>query len=162
MYARFILIASLIAFMMTSQASAKVRQDPLVACVLSLLLPGAGQAYNQQYGKGVIQLGSVVTGLMLIHLANEDNGYRYNFWSGRTDRVDIDGDDGLAVAGVGLWLAGHLWSIIDAPLSAKKINRQRQFGHLIEFEGNQTTLGIDPVASRNRLGTMLTLRFQSF
>lgn len=54
-----------------------------------------------------------------------------------------------------------VWSLIDAPMSANRINRQNLWvshGHLIELDGGRAALGIDPVTSRNRLGTVPTLR----
>ncbi len=81
-----------------------------------------------------------------------------NFGSNR----DTDNGDWKSIPGYMLLLGGAIWSLIDAPMSANRINRQnRQFsyGHLIQLDGDSTALGIDPVTSRNRLGTVLTLRF---
>ena len=60
-------------FIATFPVSASGKQDPFAAAAMSLVLPGAGQVYNGQYAKGVVQFGSVVTGLVLISLASEDN-----------------------------------------------------------------------------------------
>ena len=156
---RFTLVACLMAFTATSQVSASGKQDPYAAAALSLVIPGAGQVYNGQHSKGIFQFGSVVTGFIFISLASSDNYYGYDLWRGHVEEVDPDGDDNLAVVGLGLWLGMHLWSVIDAPLSAQKINEQRTFGHLMEFDSDQSTLGIDPVVSREKLGTMLTFHF---
>ncbi len=133
------------------------KKNPWIAFGLSLLIPGAGQAYNDQLGKGAIQLGTVIVGFGFLSSAAEDD-YRnmYGRW------VDPDDDNGKAVLGVVLFFGGYIWSIIDAPKSANSINQQNQqpsYGHLIELGGSRTTLGIDPVVSHKNLGTRLTLHF---
>ena len=61
----------------------------------------------------------------------------------------------------GLVIAGGAWiySLFDAAMSADKINQQSRFGHLMEFDGDRMTVGVDPVVSRNSLGTTLSIRF---
>ena len=41
------------------------KKNPWIAGGLSLLIPGAGQAYNNQLGKGATSLGTVIVGLAL-------------------------------------------------------------------------------------------------
>ena len=146
---RFTLIACLISFVATSQVSASGKKEPVTAAILSLVIPGAGQFYNEQPGKALIPLAGLATFIGLYYSAVEDNDV---IW-------DHDGDDGRASVGFLVYLGTQAYGVFDAYTSANKINRQRKFGHLIEFDGDRTTLGVDPVASRNRLGTMLTLRF---
>ena len=132
------------------------KKNPWIAGGLSLLIPGAGQAYNDQLGKGAIYLGTVIVGFALLSSAVEDNYKIY----GRL--IDPDDDDRKAALGIPLWLGGHTWSVVDAYLSANKINEQNQqpsYGHLIEIGGSRTTLGVDPVVSHKNLGTRLTLHF---
>ena len=133
------------------------KKNPWIAGGLSLLIPGAGQAYNNQPGKGAIQLGAVIVGFGLLISAAEDN---YNTIRGGL--IDPDDDDGKAVLGILLWFGGHIWSVVDAPISANSINQQNQqpsYGHLIELRGSRTTLGVDPVVSHKNMGTRLTLHF---
>ena len=64
--------------------------------------------------------------------------------------------------GVPLNYGSRLWSVIDALISAHKINKRNQrpsYGHLIELGGSRATLGVDPVVSHKNLGTRLTLHF---
>ena len=141
-----------------------IKKNPWIAFGLSLPVPGAGQVYNEQLGKGAIQFGVAVVGFGLMFSAVEDS-YYYR-WEGNYYRrwidPDPDDDDWKALLGLSLWFGSHLWSIIDAPVSANRINQQSQqpyYGHLIELGGSRAALGVDPIVSRNRLGTRLTLHF---
>lgn len=133
------------------------KKNPWLAFGLSALITGGGQFYNGQHRKGVAQLGGVIVGIGLMVSAIEDD---YEYVSGRV--VDPDGDNANAVLGLLLVFGNSLWSIIDAPISADRINQQNQqpsYGHLIEIGGSRTTLGVDPVVSHKNLGTRLTLHF---
>ena len=67
------------------------------------LFQGYGQIYNGQYLKRAgFCLHSVVSGFLL-----------------------VNGSDVIATLGVGMLIGGYVLSIIDANLSAKKINQQR-------------------------------------
>ncbi len=118
------------------------KKDPILAFGLSFVITGLGQFYNEQYGKGVAQFVAVVAGCALYVTA------------------DHFGDD-KSLAGLLLLEGGWLWSVIDAPISANKINQSRQpsYGHLIQLDGDRLTLGIDMTARRNGPSAMLTLHF---
>ena len=134
----------------------KNKKNPMVALGLSFPIVGSGQFYNGQYIKGVAQMGAAVLGLGLVLSAGGDNS------DTPEGNIDADNDDWRSIPGYVLLIGGAAWSLIDAPMSAKRINRQNmQFshGHLIELDGERASLGIDPVTSRKRLGAMLTLRF---
>ena len=136
--------------------TAAKKKNPMVALGLSFPIIGAGQFYNGQYTKGVIQLGAAVVGLGFTLSASGDNEDRLD------GNLDVDDDDWMSVPGYLLLFGGAIWSLIDAPMSANRINQQSQipsYGHLFQLDGDRTTLGMDPVASRNGLGTLLTLRF---
>lgn len=132
------------------------KKNPMVALGLSFPIIGAGQFYNGQYAKGAIQLGAGIVGLGLTLSAGGDNKDESD------DNPDGDNGGWVRVPGYLLLFGGAIWSLIDAPMSANKINQQNQvesFGHLLQLDGDRATLGLDPVASRNGLGTLLTLRF---
>ncbi len=116
------------------------KKNPMVALGLSFPIVGSGQFYNGEYTKGVAQMGAAVVGLGLV----------------------LSNDDWRSIPGYVLLLGGAIWSLIDAPMSANRINRQNQLashGHLIELDGERATVGIDPVTSNRGIGTVLTLRF---
>ena len=132
------------------------KKNPMVALGLSFPIVGAGQFYNGQYTKGVIQLGAAIAGLGFTLSASGDNQDRPD------GNLDVDKDNWMSVPGYLLLFGGAIWSLIDAPMSANRINQQSQaasFGHLFQLDGDRATLGMDPVASRNGLGTLLTFRF---
>ena len=134
------------------------KKEPWLACGLSLLIPGAGQFYNKQDRKGVSQLGAAIAGSGLVFMAVRDNYQRF------PDRkwVDPDDDDRMALFGGLLWLGGLLWSVIDAPISANRINQQAQqsdYGHLLEFNVDGTTVGFDAVVQPDGSGARLALHF---
>ena len=57
---------------MATRTAAK-KKNPMVALGLSFPIIGAGQFYNGQYTKGVIQLGATIVGLGLTLSASGDN-----------------------------------------------------------------------------------------
>ena len=132
------------------------KKNPWIAGGLSLLIPGAGQAYNDQVREGLAYFGGVIIGIGFMYAANEDD---YSF---RGHTVDPDDDNFIGVAGSICFSLSYVGSVTDAYSSAKKINEQNQqpsHGHLIELRGSQATLGVDPVVSHRNLGTRLTLHF---
>lgn len=129
-------------------------KSPLKAMGLSALLPGCGQFYNGQHRKGGIQL--VIYGI----------GWGLALWGG-TDVTIIEtpgyysrtySPTTTSYIGFGLLAGTWLWSVIDAPISAKNINK-KEYGHLIKLGDDRVTLGIDPVIQHNGLGTLLTVHF---
>jgi len=107
-------------------------KSPVTAFSGSFFLPGIalGQYYNGDYVKGaainVLVIGSVIASTMEI--------------GGSDDHIKIT----FPLIGI-----TYLYSIIDAPVSANKKNKQlqRQFGHLMEKQLNHYTLGFDFVNS---------------
>ena len=142
-------------------------KKPWLASGLSLMIPGAGQFYNDQYEKGLPQLGVAVAGAGLVWWGLRDNWESHDDYSDTPSWNplqwnDEDGDDWTAFIGAPLWLGSAVWSVIDANLSANRINREGQqpeSGHLLELGGDRVTLGIDPVIQRNGSGARLVLHF---
>ena len=143
------------------------RKSPYVAMGLSALLPGSGQFYNGQYGKGGIQLviygigwGLVLTGRETVTETEE----RYDLLPDGTQHYSLSssteyGFTDTGYIGLGLLAGTWLWSLIDAPISAKNINKKDEYGHLLKLGDDRVTLGIDPVIQHNGLGTLLTVHF---
>ena len=153
--------------MLEMQGQVRVKKkEPWLAFALSLVMPGTGQFYNDQYKKGVVQLGAFAAGAGLVFLGVRDN---YKAHQTRADGsvhypwIDPEGNNKtIALPGGILWACAHLWSVIDAPLSAIRINEQSQqpyYGHLLEFDGDRITLGVDPVVWPDVSGARLTLHF---
>jgi TM2 domain-containing membrane protein YozV len=93
------------------------RRDPFLAGALSFFIPGAGQVYNGEYGKGALQFGMFYAGA-IIAISNMD----WDFIWGETD--DFEGNSGLLFLGSALALGSMIWSIADAPKSANRINEE--------------------------------------
>ncbi len=142
-------------------------KKPWLASGLSLMIPGTGQFYNDQYGKGLPQLGVALAGAGLVWWGLRDNWETHDRYEEQSSLnplqwVDEDGDDWTVLVGAPLWLGSAVWSVIDANLSANRINQEGQqprFGHLLELGGDRATLGIDPVVQRNGSGARLVLHF---
>ena len=97
------------------------RKSPGLAWLLSFIHPGIGQFYNKQIGKGVTMLSLAVVGEVLI-VGGE--AYRtcitsyYGSYNCHQDLVT-----GLDIVGGLLLVSSSIWSQVDAPISAAKINR---------------------------------------
>ena len=128
------------------------RKDPWIAGALSFLVTGLGQVYNGEPVKGLAFFGGVVAGYTLFFLAIEDNYYNYyGFY------VDPEGDDDSGVIGllsaVGIWIV----SIVDAPISANRINKRNAAINARQI--NQQSFSAAPLFRPNQVGAALTLRW---
>ena len=119
-----------------------VEKKPWIAFLLSTVIVGSGQFYNEQYGKGSAMFLGAATGIGMYFHATRDN--KFNFVSGK--EIDLDDNDHLRGVGAGLAFGFILWSMIDAPLSSIEIN-----------ERNQQFMTVGPMIDRNRVGVVLSL-----
>ncbi|MDE0298560.1 MAG: hypothetical protein OXN17_08015 [Candidatus Poribacteria bacterium] len=132
--------------------SEKRGKNPASASCLSCMIPGLGQFYNGEPGKGCLQFGMVSGGLTYAFLVGMVEIYN-SFGGGSSDSSDAAFYGSLGVAAVG-WL----WSVIDAAESAKRINERNEkqrHGHLTE----SNDVGIGSIIGRNLYGAKVTLRF---
>lgn len=83
----------------------KDRREPSLAGFLSYIIPGMGQIYNKQYEKALAVF--ALTGYTLYRSMNLNEGE----------------DDRHMALGVATYCGVYLYSIIDAVVSAKKINK---------------------------------------
>lgn len=131
-----------------SKFSSFQQKSALNAFLLSFILVGVGQHYNGQYLKGGIMEGAALLGLILLTTGMEDT---YSGWE-----LSPTGSLGLVI-----FYSAWIWSFVDAPISAKKINQRNQniHGHLIEIDIGQEALGLDLLYSRNRITSTLSFHF---
>jgi TM2 domain-containing membrane protein YozV len=117
-------------------------KSPALAFSLSFITPGTGQFYNGQVGKGILQFGVTIP-CAVIAILNADDPTNFS-----------------AIAS-GIAGTAYLWSVIDAPISANKINKKHKskYGHLFEYENGKKTLGIDLGMCDRIITTELTLYF---
>lgn len=97
------------------QVSQASKKSPGLAFLLSFLIVGAGQGYNGQWGKGV--------GMFAGELVSAGV-----FAAGIGDCAEGVDDCGVTIAGFVGMVGFALWSWIDAPISASKINRRIDAG----------------------------------
>lgn len=136
---------------------------PATAFFLSLLMPGGGQYYNREPLKALVQQALVITGsVVTLTLGTRDSVWlewddRFNMHMPRSRTLTTP----WLYVGLGTIAAGWIWSMIDAPLSASKINRERrqQMGHLIEFNNDNYALGLDVATKKEGIEAKITLHF---
>ena len=88
----------------------------MIALGLSFPIVGSGQFYNGEYTKGVVQMGAAIVGLGLVLSSGGDTV------DSPDGNLDADNDDWRSIPGYVLFLGGAVWSLIDAPMSANRIN----------------------------------------
>lgn len=130
------------------QSRMRGKKNVYGAMALSFFIIGSGQIYNGQPLKGVGQLGLAVAGYSLMRSGSGD------YYYGRSG-----GDTAKLATGLVIWGGTWIWSIADAGMTASRINKENQYGHLIELGDDRFAFGVDPVVQPNRLGTMLTFHF---
>jgi hypothetical protein len=108
-------------------APAYRRKSPFLAWFLSWLYPGIGQFYNGQAGKGIAMTAVATGGFGLCIAAVQKE------------------DDNLGAIGALVLTGVALWSMIDAPVSAGKINRRNTA--LTWDVGNGAQLNLRPTLS---------------
>ncbi len=87
-----------------------VLKKPELAAALSVLVPGLGQVYNGEILKGAAVMAGFL-GSIAVCIA-----------VGIGDTYDSIGTKGWI--GVGMVATSYLWGVIDAPISAQRINRE--------------------------------------
>ncbi|MBI5477094.1 MAG: hypothetical protein HY964_10215 [Ignavibacteriales bacterium] len=143
-------------------AGVSQRKSPTTAFVLSVLVPGGGQYYNGEYGKGAIMTGVAAAGVVLIFAAGyedvfvKDDYYwaSYGYWT-------TESTPWLSV-GIGMIVVSSVWSMIDAPLSARKINQSAVLSenpYLFKYKSDKYLLGCDIVPARTGWKLNATLIF---
>ncbi|MDI6784266.1 MAG: hypothetical protein QME64_09270 [bacterium] len=105
---------------------------PEASVVMSMVLPGWGQMYNDQVGKGLLMMG-IHLGPALVALGS---------WIGDSD-IDIDEDDDGVRLLAGVYAANWIWSIVDAAIVSGKKSR----GEFAKYRSpssipNYTTTGV--------------------
>jgi hypothetical protein len=100
------------------------QKNGVLAFVFSFILPGGGQFYNGEIDKGALMLGMSVVGVMLLMNDRDTNN---NFFAE---------PNGTGKIGVLFMLTGGLWSLIDAPISAARINRENEIASGFRISDN--------------------------
>ena len=108
-----------------SEQTAEAPKSPMGAFALSMMIPGAGQAHNGQWGKGGLMLGG---GLVSVGVALAG-----------ANECDSSDDCSLLTAGLVGMFGFWVWSMVDAPVTANSINRRIDAGQVALEIGPQLT-----------------------
>ncbi|MBN1294018.1 MAG: hypothetical protein JXB48_19435 [Candidatus Latescibacteria bacterium] len=94
-------------------------KEPVVSCLLSMLVvPGFGQFYNGDNGKGVLFAGAAVTGyVMLIYGVQQVETGETDYWGQKETEPQ---SPGTAALGVCVLLGSWVWSSLDAFIVADR------------------------------------------
>ncbi len=96
------------------------KRDPALAFALSFFFPGGGQFYNGENSKGAIMLGVAATGILLF-IVFFDEGKTF-IWA--EEEEDFTDNQTLSLTGLFMAVGAMIWSWIDAPISASRINKE--------------------------------------
>lgn len=136
-------------------------RSPGLAFLFSFLLPGGGQYYNHQHAKGGAMTGLWVGGLITTAVAASYTVECYETYHSGIVCNNLENEGAQAATAVGgmVIFGSWLWSVIDAPVNAARINRGNKATGLLEFQKeDKFSLRIDPLRSPG-LGGSVSLRF---
>jgi TM2 domain-containing membrane protein YozV len=116
-----------------SNISFAQRKSPAGAALMSAVLPGAGQFYTHQSAKGWLMAGAYISTMSLV-VAYGPWTWEEKKTSGGEFFNDLSEGTGTSGTTKAIWygsaaLAGTvwLWSVIDAPKAAKRLNGGKAF-----------------------------------
>lgn len=125
------------------------QKSPTKAFVLSLvggatILPGLGQHYNGEHKKGYLMGAAWYSGMIILFCT-----------------LDRDIETTAQLIAFPLVYGSFLWSCIDAPISAKRINgrSQQKYGHMIEFSNELFIVGVNLNIDNKTFGPVITVYF---
>ena len=115
------------------------QKSPFLAGALSFFVPGTGQFYNEEWGKGAIHLVVAVGGSTMLAAG---------------------GGGSVTVAGFALSVTNLVWSVVDAPISASRINKARGYAGLgVPSSDQRFAVCLGPVGSEGNMGIGLRYRW---
>lgn len=140
-------------------ATAKAHSNsPNTARLYSIFLPGGGQFYNGETGKGLAFLGAAVLGYTLFatNIPSTDFHYDPDYYYASYGYWYDEGNAALCYGGLALALGATVWSAIDAPKGALRHNQRLGVASLPIGE-KVLWANIDPTVSRGCPGYSLKI-----
>lgn len=140
-------------------------KDPAVAVLLSALLPGAGQYYNEDVTKGVVMTSLYVAGWALYFAAGYSEEWYEDEYYWASYGYYYEEETPWLYVGLGMVVGTWVWSMIDAGINASDYNDSlrkgnRSYGHMYEnYLNRNVVLGIDLGPTINGLSGGVTLHF---
>ncbi|MGZ3776363.1 MAG: DUF5683 domain-containing protein [Mucilaginibacter sp.] len=110
------------------------KRSPVLACLLSVYLPGLGQVYNKQGVKAAIVFGTFALSFGAAEAYVAD--HRVNPYNSAHRP-----NDAITAALLVPMLASYVYAVVDAPVTAKWLNKTY---HLTKKKRTLTTLHIEP------------------
>jgi len=138
----------------------KIIKKPEQAFFLSLF-PGGGQHYNGHHLKGllceVVSAGSWIVFFTIVRTRKT-----YSYWVDSTLYYGSYMENTpWRWIGLGGAIAASVYSLVDAPISAHRINKEshQKYGHLIEIQRDTYAIGIDILPIKNGIDARFTYHF---
>ncbi len=128
----------------TSSFQELKNKNPEGSFFLSLLIPGLGQFYNGDHTKGCLLMGAWVIGSVLMVAGTEAD-------------IHTQSADEIYVQGFSICLMSYVYAIVDAPLTANKINKRNEQRANEQRAKEQLLISFN--AAPSGLGAMLSVRF---
>lgn len=124
-------------------------KSPVLAGILSAILPGSGQVYNGQWIKASVQW-VLLTGSIYLMIYDID--------------FDSESQDlpATSIAGISIGAATWIWSVVDAVISANQINKERKpvkKSKQSQINPGKYKVVIEPQAGINSLALKINLCF---
>lgn len=126
------------------------RKSGAAAWGLSFLLPGLGQFYNGDTTKGFVMSGLYISGIIVAETLGYDtytSTYYDDYYDEWSYGYEYEETNTLYAVGLGVAVCTWIWSMIDAPTTASRINKEidngNKYGHLLEFDSGETVVGLD-------------------
>ena len=113
------------------------RKDPTVAFLFSVLITGGGDLYAHAYGNAALSWGMSLAGLAVWASALDDE--QVCFGSGFARSCSTTADVDKARLGASMVFAAWVTSMIDAPISARKYNREHGFDAVVGMDHHGAT-----------------------
>lgn len=124
---------------------------------MSLIIPGLGQFYNDQFLKGLGHFAITIAGVVLYIEAVEDDlsgipvtGQDHRGFFIEYQTFDIEEDNYLKAVSFGIAIGIRLYSVTDAVLTAKRINKQNL---------QRAGFSAAPLITPNQSGMVVTYRW---
>lgn len=117
------------------------RREPVLGCLLSGLVPGAGQFYNEDYGLGATFFAANVVGWVVLFSAYEKPLYGDWYVPSRNEP--------RALMGLAIIFGSTFMSMFDAVFVADEMNKTARLRQV----------SLSPITSPQKLGALVSLRF---
>jgi hypothetical protein len=131
------------------------------AFLMSFVCPGLGQYYNGEPLKGLAMQAGFISGIVMMASSGISDKKTYDPLRG--DTVSNTEFTPYFTMGMALVDIAYIWSWIDAPISANRINKRKlkelKEGHLLEYGNERYVFGLDVAPRRKGFAAKATLHF---